>query len=194
MAEATFWVDYENLKKLEADLKAIDKELPKQLQRGNKRAAVLIAEGAKGEIHSVTGALAKSIRPRATRTNAKVIYNYGGRLPYGTVQEYGGGVLWYAGGGGKARSALYSLSSGHMTYKRFAAGGAQGLERGAAEYVPTHSGGGAKWSVNPIFIKARKRTQYGGYYLGESARKNLKEAFNIIRNNCLDLMHRYLGA
>lgn len=86
-------IKIEGLKDFQRDLRAIDKDLPKELRKANLQAAEVIAEGAKASFASRGGVapkVAPSVKALAQQRNASV--KIGGKAyPFAGGAEFGGG-------------------------------------------------------------------------------------------------------
>jgi hypothetical protein len=80
-------IKVEGLKKLRAELKAIDNALPRELNAAGRTAAELVAGTARGIAPVLTGRLAATIKSGAGAANAFV--KAGGTLPYGPPIHWG---------------------------------------------------------------------------------------------------------
>lgn len=86
MARQGFGVQVEGLRELRRDLKAIDRKLPRDLNRGLKKAMGPVRAEAAALAPNRTGALARSLKV-GTRGSAVLIRS---RLPYARVAHWGG--------------------------------------------------------------------------------------------------------
>src|SRR3954471_18933800 len=76
----------QGLRELRRDLKAVERELPRELTKTMKRAAEPVARHAAELAPRKSGALARSITAGAAGTKASIR----SRLPYANVQAWGG--------------------------------------------------------------------------------------------------------
>lgn len=83
----------EGLHRFQKDLRALDKDLPKELRKANLAAAEIVAKGATAKATSLGGVAAKaapSIKALAQQRSASVRIG-GARHPYAMGAEFGGG-------------------------------------------------------------------------------------------------------
>lgn len=84
-------IDVDGLRIFQRDLRAVDKELPRQLRVINLKAATLVADDARGRAEAAGGALGKaapSIKPVAQQRSAGVRIG-GARYPFALGGEFG---------------------------------------------------------------------------------------------------------
>lgn len=86
-----YQVEVEGLKQLGRDLRKVDRELAKQLQRGHKQVAEKVAEDARGTARTTFGrhaSQAKGIKGRGSQSKAAIALNTG-RTPRLLAAEFG---------------------------------------------------------------------------------------------------------
>lgn len=84
-------VRVEGLADLARSLRAVNSDLPKALRLAANKAAEIVVEEARRNVPRRTGAAAKSIKAKSTRTAARVTSG-GRRAPYMPWLDYGGKV------------------------------------------------------------------------------------------------------
>lgn len=94
MAAAT--VKVEGLKELTANLRRVNRELPKGMTAIHKAIAAPVAEKARGKVRSRTGRLAGTVRPLASQRVARVAVGRA-NMVYAPINHYGGYPGDYAG-------------------------------------------------------------------------------------------------
>lgn len=121
MTEPSMRLTVDGLREFRRELRGIDRELPKELQRENKQFANEVAGMARAAYVGIytqrSGAGARSIRGLATQTSAAVAIGTQ-RTPYMLGQEFGAGPADSPSGGytrlrrGRSGRALYAKSVG----------------------------------------------------------------------------------
>ena len=87
----SYEVQIEGLKDVQKALKAVDKSAPKQLRIALNSVADLVVKQARPLIPKRSGAAARSLKPKSTRTEARI--SFGGKTaPYSLWLEFGGRV------------------------------------------------------------------------------------------------------
>lgn len=84
-------IKVEGLKQFNRDLKALDSDLPKAVRLAFNAAVDLVVATAKPGVPSRSGRAARSIKPRSTRTQARVSAG-GNKAPYYPWLDFGGRV------------------------------------------------------------------------------------------------------
>lgn len=87
MAEAT--VKVEGLRELTANLRRVNRELPKGLTKIHKAIAAPVADKARSKVRSRTGRLASTVRPLATQRVARIAVGRASMV-YAPINHYGG--------------------------------------------------------------------------------------------------------
>lgn len=79
----------DGLRELQAELRAVDRALPKQLREANKQAATVVADRAKVLVPVRSGRLRGSIGVRAGQRDAQVKAGSAARVPYAGPISFG---------------------------------------------------------------------------------------------------------
>jgi hypothetical protein len=105
-------VKIEGLSEFNAQLKAMDRNLPKAVRIAFNKAADVVVADARPRIPTLTGAARGSVKARSTRTAARVVGG-GSRAPYYPWLDFGGRV----GRGGSAHRPF--LQDGRYLYNAY---------------------------------------------------------------------------
>ena len=89
MAESPVKIDVVGLKALGSALRAVDKDLGKELRLANKSAADVVAAKAKTLVPEISGLLKGSIGARASQRSAAVKAGTAARVPYAAAVIWG---------------------------------------------------------------------------------------------------------
>lgn len=84
-------IKVEGLKEFGRDLKKLDRDLPKLVRVALNTSAELVAAGTRPKVDRATGRAAGTVRPKSTRTKARVAGG-GRRAPYYPWLDFGGRV------------------------------------------------------------------------------------------------------
>lgn len=138
MAEAPAAIRVEGLAQFSRNLKKLDSDLPKVLRLALKQASDLVADDIRPKVPRRTGKARRSIKAKATRTEARV-EAWGDRVPYGKWLDWGGRV-----GRKKATVRPFIAGDGRYVYRSYSnlkkSGQVQAVLEKALQDVATQAG------------------------------------------------------